>query len=154
MKKKLLLLFIIFLLSIVLCGCAADHEKILNGVADLNKKNVRVITSEGSAFGVAAENAFPNAKQIYVEDIDESISEVIKEKADAFVTERTAINKAFIKNSEYSDQMVTLEEVIGTTQIAVGLQKGDIALKKLFDDFIEQQKANGVLEDMNNRWCV
>ena len=154
MKKKLLLLFIIFLLSIVLCGCAADHKKILNGVADLNKKNVRVITSEGSAFGVAADNAFPNAKQIYVDDIDESINKVIKEKADAFVTERTAINKAFIKNSEYSDQMVTLEEVIGTTQIAVGLQKGDTALKKLFDDFIKQQKANGVLEDMNNRWCV
>ena len=143
---------VVFLAAVLLCGCSKEKGPITS-VSQLNEPSRSVGVDTGSATELAAEEAFPEARILHM-DSATGYQAVQQSKIDAYVYDYGQMEIA-IKNGV--DGVRLLDETIGEDiPIAVGLSQvsGIPDLESKVNEFIEELREDGILDDMYERWIV
>ncbi|MGF9648733.1 transporter substrate-binding domain-containing protein [Pseudarthrobacter oxydans] len=81
----------------------------------------------------------------------EGFADVAAGRIDVFATGRIAAEN-FMKNSPLAAELKIVGDVYGTKPAGVGLPKDDTEMKPKVDKIIEELKADGTLEELNQKW--
>lgn len=81
----------------------------------------------------------------------EGFADVAAGRIDVFATGRIAAEN-FMKNSPLAADLKIVGDVYGTKPAGVGLPKDDTEMKPKVDKIIEELKADGTLEELNQKW--
>lgn len=151
MKKRFLGTGLVFILLFALAGCGKQGKQQITAVSQLNDKNYTVGVGDGTAGMFQAEEYLPEAEKAYMDSVTGYMA-VSQGKIDAFVYDRVMMEFA-IGNGLTG--VTLLEESLGEeTDVAVGISpRTEIPeLTEKINQFLEELKRDGTLEDMYNRW--
>jgi ABC-type amino acid transport substrate-binding protein len=81
----------------------------------------------------------------------EGFADVAAGRIQVFATGRIAAEN-FMKNSPLAAELKIVGDVYGTKPAGVGLPKDDTEMKPKVDKIIEELKADGTLEKLNQKW--
>ena len=149
--KKLLFAVMLVLLLLVTASCTKAN---ITSPAQLNKQEIKVGVSQGSAAEAAVMSELPEATIIYYTDNLLGYTAVAQGKLDAYVHDLVQMQLT-IDNGLTGVHL--LPEVMDeTVKIAVGIS--DVSkisdLTEKTNRFIAEVKADGTLDDMYRRWVL
>ena len=147
-KRAWCLLLCVFLL----CVGAACADGTITSREQLNQPGRKIGVGTGSASAAIAEKEFPQATIVYFTENVSAYQNVAQGKADAYVFERSQMQMALdngLQGVHLLDE--NLEEKI---HIAVGISPVSKIpdLKEKLNTFIAEIRANGILDEMYDRW--
>ncbi len=150
MKKQNLLS--ILLLMLCLCACSSDHKSITSK-EDLNRKGISVGVGDGSAAIHIVEDELPEAEIVYLEG-NTGYESVAQGKLDAYIFDRRQMQLAI--DSGRKGVHLLDEDMEGSVHVAVGISPvaGIPDLENRINLFISELKADGILDDMYERWVI
>ena len=133
-------------------GARAAADEVITSREQLNQPGRKIGVGTGSASAEIAEKEFPNATIVYFTENVSAYQNVAQGKADAYVFERSQMQLALdngLQGVHLLDE--NLEEKI---HIAVGISPVSRIpdLKGKLNTFIAEIRANGILDEMYDRW--
>ena len=135
-------------------GARAAADEVITSREQLNQAGMKIGVGTGSASAEIAEKEFTNAEIVYFTENVSAYEAVAQGKADAYVFERAQIQLALdsgLRGVHLLDD--NMEESI---RVAVGISPVSRIpdLKAKLNSFIAEMKANGILDDMYDRWVI
>jgi ABC-type amino acid transport substrate-binding protein len=118
-------------------------------VSKLDGFTVGAIGGSGTESDVKAVGGFTELKAY--PGAPEGFADVAAGRIDVFATGRIAAEN-FMKNSPLAAELKIVGDVYGTKPAGVGLPKADTEMKPKVDKIIEDLKADGTLEKLNQKW--
>ena len=115
---------------------------------DVRSKKIGVLL--GSIHDTYANRDFPDAKILTFQSVPDIITALKSNKVDVAFSDHIALNDIFAKNPDLG----IFAANIYTVPIAAAFNKGKVGLKEKFNVFLKEIRANGVYDDMVNRWMV
>lgn len=147
MKKFLLPL--IFLTTILFCGCSSDVRQI-NSIDDL--KTARIAAWLGSAYERKAREIFPDAQSVNLDFVSDFVQSLEQHKIDAFI-----IGKTYIENLKFEGVDANyLPQSLGDVPISYVFTKNERGEKLCgqMNEFIATVEANGELDALKTKWLL
>lgn len=158
MNKKFIKYLLIILVVCLLGGCSNNQSQetttTYNSLEELNNSNINIGIWDGSMAIYKVQQYLPNANVLYYTDAISGYMAVQDGKLDAFAYEKNQMEIA-IKNGQKGVKL--LDETLGKKEyVGVGISPASKIdnLTDLVDNFIDEIKADGTLDDMYNRWAV
>ena len=152
LKRIVCILFGIFIFAIMLVACENSDKNILENVQQLNHSEYTINVDPGSVGAILAEEMFPNANIVYNNAISDAYLAVQQGKSDAFVYGKIYMQYAIASDS--LDNLAIMGETLSEADIAVGINPDREDLLPEINDFVEQIRSDGTIDDMYNRWIV
>jgi polar amino acid transport system substrate-binding protein len=135
----------ILLVCTLFISCSKESEKI-TGLSQLKDKRICVLT--GSAGDLAARKTFPNAVFMDMIGSADAGLAVKTGKADAFVYDKSILQKIIEKNPE----LIILDEPISKLELAIAAKKENLQLLSEINAAINFLRDKGVLDDLKRKW--
>jgi polar amino acid transport system substrate-binding protein len=136
-------------LSTGLCLLVAKNSTI-ESIADADQKNRTIAVKQGTTGHLFSRN-IKNAKIVVLDRESACVLEVVQGKADAFIYDQMSVLKHSEQNSETTRPLLTPFQ---TESWAIGLRKGDNALKKEVNAFIDAFRDSKGFETLGDRWLT
>lgn len=127
-------------------GKESTSGKQLSETDQLANESIAIL--QGSAFDVFAQEVYPDADLQFYNTIADMLAAVEKGKATAGFSDYDLLRQALKANP----QLGILGEPIFTSQVAAAFTKENNAIRTEFDAFLADIKADGTLDDMEQRW--
>jgi polar amino acid transport system substrate-binding protein len=134
-------------LSTGLCLLVAKKSTI-ESIVDADQKNRIIAVKQGTTGHLFSRN-IKNAKIVVLDRESACVLEVVQGKADAFIYDQMSVLKHSEQNSETTRPLLTPFQ---TESWAIGLRKGDDALKKEVNAFIHAFRDSKGFETLGDRW--
>nr|WP_305907599.1 ABC transporter substrate-binding protein/permease [Methylomarinum sp. Ch1-1]MDP4520364.1 ABC transporter substrate-binding protein/permease [Methylomarinum sp. Ch1-1] len=115
-------------------------------VADLNDKRIGVLL--GSVYDTYATEHYPEAEILQYKSPSDLILAVRSGKIDAGIYNRANLIQIFHKDKE----LALLGDPVLSIPVGMGFNRDNDGLREQFNAFLKQIQANGVLDDVVNRW--
>lgn len=133
-------------------GSRAAADGTITSREQLNRKGMKIGVGTGSASAEIAEKEFTNAEIVYFTENVSAYEAVAQGKADAYVFERAQIQLAL--DSGLQGVHLLDDNMEESIRVAVGISPVSRIpdLKAKLNSFIAEMKANGILDDMYDRW--
>jgi polar amino acid transport system substrate-binding protein len=116
--------------------------------ADLEGKRIAVLL--GSAQVSYAMTAYPNATLLQYQTFSDLVLGVSSGKADAALYDEESLRDVLRDNPTLG----TLDDPVFSSVVAAGFNKNSGALRDQFNAFLTEIRANGVYDDMIDRWIT
>jgi polar amino acid transport system substrate-binding protein len=146
--RQLLLGLLIIVTTGLLFGCGGPQEKKFSSLQDLNKPNVNIGVSQGSASEMASHKAFNKSHlQMFIVDVD-GYEALRSKKLDAVAYDRDIMEIA-VRNMP---EMMILPQNYGTYKIGIGIKKENTELLQKVNAQLDKLEADGTLPEMKERW--
>lgn len=128
---------------------AVEHPSIrLTKLEDIGSARIGVLM--GSIHDAYAIRTYPKAEIMQYQSLSDMILAVINDKTDVAFMDQSGIRDIFKKNKELG----LLAADIFTVPIAAGFNKESKELREQFNIFLKKIKADGVYQEMYDRWMV
>lgn len=118
-------------------------------VADLDRPGVRVAVKKGTTGHVYATSNLKKAKLLVLDKEAAAVLEVVQGKADAFIYDQMSVYQNWSRNRETTRPiLVPFREEMW----AVGIRKGNDALRREVNRFIQEYRRQGGFERLGDRY--
>ena len=125
---------------------AATEAPLLASLDDLKDKRIGV--QLGTVFDIYATKTFPNATVLQFPSFQEVVLAVVAGKVDAGLNDVDTIAEVMRSRTD----LATFGEILFSSPVAAGFNKSKPELRRAFDAFLKEIRANGVHADMVERW--
>ena len=122
----------------------------INDIADLAGK--RVVTVKGGTQEPNTRKAVPTATVITFDTAPQAFVALQQGKGAAFVNDDKSIVRALVQLGEQGKDYKILPSNLSVEPLALGIKKGELALKKVVDDALLALEASGQAEALYERW--
>lgn len=129
----------------VLAGAQSDVTR----AEDLNAPGRRIAVKLGTTGELYAREHFPEAELLVLRDEAACVLEVIQGKADAFIYDQMSVYRHWSRNKETTRALL---EPLRSESWAIGIRKGNDALRQQVNAFLADFRARGGFEDLGNRY--
>lgn len=149
-RTLLLLLSLLIPIYINAATIELRHQTLnsLKSVDDLEDKRIGVLL--GSAHESYAIKHYPDAQILQYKSPADVLLAVKTNKVDAALYDTEPLRDILRKD----DSLALLGDSLFSFDVGVGFNKKNVQLKDRFNTFLIQIKANGIYEDMVNRWMI
>lgn len=134
-------------LSTGLCLLVARKSSI-ESIADADQKSRTIAVKQGTTGHLFSRN-LKNAKIVVLDRESACVLEVVQGKADAFIYDQMSVLKHAEQNGETTRPLLTPFQ---TESWAIGIKKGDDALRKDVNAFIHAFRESKGFETLGDRW--
>ena len=131
--------------AILLPSCSKKGE-IITDISQLKTKRICILT--GSAGDRAARQAFPGATFLEPIGSVEAALAVKTRKADAYVYDRSILEKIVAKNPD----LKILEPSIASLELAIAFKKDNLALVSKINSALSKLRGSGELDRLKKKW--
>ena len=135
---------------ILVGSTAMAQKKGLKTLEDYNSSDITIATRRASTGAIAAQKNFPKAKLIYFDDGTMGIQEAANGKVDA--TTSTPPKAAYDIEKRPGKLFVVDETLMSPTREAFAVRKGDPDILNWFNNWIDNVKASGWLQERHAYW--
>jgi polar amino acid transport system substrate-binding protein len=135
---------------ILVASTAMAQKKGLKTLEDYNSSDITIATRRASTGAIAAQKNFPKAKLIYFDDGTMGIQEAANGKVDA--TTSTPPKAAYDIEKRPGKLFVVDETLMSPTREAFAVRKGDPDILNWFNNWIDNVKASGWLQERHAYW--
>ena len=136
--------------AVLLCGCADDREQITS-YSQLNEPGTVIAVATDTPEAVLVSEEFPDAEIQSYTDIFPVYQEVSNGKVDAVIYARKQMELA-AENGVSGVRL--LDDTFSENTVAVAFSRRSSIpdLRNRFNDFLQEIRADGTLDDMYDRW--
>ena len=134
-------------LSTGLCLLVGKHAPV-DSIADCDKTGKTVVVKQGTT-GHLYSRQLKSARVLVLDRENACVLEVAQGRADAFIYDQMSVLKHSEQNPETTRALLTPFQ---TEHWAVGIRKGDNALREKVDLFLKNFREKGGFEKLGNRW--
>ena len=135
---------------ILVASTAMAQKKGLKTLEDYNSSDITIATRRASTGAIAAQKNFPKAKLIYFDDGTMGIQETANGKVDA--TTSTPPKAAYDIEKRPGKLFVVDKTLMSPTREAFAVRKGDPDVLNWFNNWIDNVKASGWLQERHAYW--
>ena len=135
---------------ILVASTAMAQKKGLKTLEDYNSSGITIATRRASTGAIAAQKNFPKAKLIYFDDGTMGIQEAANGKVDA--TTSTPPKAAYDIEKRPGKLFVVDKALMSPTREAFAVRKGDPDVLNWFNNWIDNVKASGWLQERHAYW--
>lgn len=135
---------------ILVGSTAMAQKKGLKTLEDYNSSDITIATRRASTGAIAAQKNFPKAKLIYFDDGTMGIQETANGKVDA--TTSTPPKAAYDIEKRPGKLFVVDKALMSPTREAFAVRKGDPDILNWFNNWIDNVKASGWLQERHAYW--
>ena len=135
---------------ILVASTAMAQKKGLKTLEDYNSSDITIATRRASTGAIAAQKNFPKAKLIYFDDGTMGIQEAANGKVDA--TTSTPPKAAYDIEKRPGKLFVVDKTLMSPTREAFAVRKGDPDILNWFNNWIDNVKASGWLQERHAYW--
>ena len=135
---------------ILVASTAMAQKKGLKTLEDYNSSDITIATRRASTGAIAAQKNFPKAKLIYFDDGTIGIQETAHGKVDA--TTSTPPKAAYDIEKRPGKLFVVDKTLMSPTREAFAVRKGDPDVLNWFNNWIDNVKASGWLQERHAYW--
>ena len=135
---------------ILVASTAMAQKKGLKTLEDYNSSDITIATRRASTGAIAAQKNFPKAKLIYFDDGTMGIQETANGKVDA--TTSTPPKAAYDIEKRPGKLFVVDKTLMSPTREAFAVRKGDPDILNWFNNWIDNVKASGWLQERHAYW--
>ena len=135
---------------ILVASTAMAKKKGLKTLEDYNSSDITIATRRASTGAIAAQKNFPKAKLIYFDDGTMGIQEAANGKVDA--TTSTPPKAAYDIEKRPGKLFVVDKTLMSPTREAFAVRKGDPDVLNWFNNWIDNVKASGWLQERHAYW--
>jgi len=135
---------------ILVASTAMAQKKGLKTLEDYNSSDITIATRRASTGAIAAQKNFPKAKLIYFDDGTMGIQETANGKVDA--TTSTPPKAAYDIEKRPGKLFVVDRTLMSPTREAFAVRKGDPDILNWFNNWIDNVKASGWLQERHAYW--
>jgi polar amino acid transport system substrate-binding protein len=135
---------------ILVGSTAMAQKKDLKTLEDYNSSDITIATRRASTGAIAAQKNFPKAKLIYFDDGTMGIQETANGKVDA--TTSTPPKAAYDIEKRPGKLFVVDKTLMSPTREAFAVRKGDPDILNWFNNWIDNVKASGWLQERHAYW--
>jgi len=135
---------------ILVASTAMAQKKGLKTLEDYNSSDITIATRRASTGAIAAQKNFPKAKLIYFDDGTMGIQEAANGKVDA--TTSTPPKAAYDIEKRPGKLFVVDRTLMSPTREAFAVRKGDPDILNWFNNWIDNVKASGWLQERHAYW--
>ncbi len=135
---------------ILVGSTAMAQKKGLKTLEDYNSSDITIATRRASTGAIAAQKNFPKAKLIYFDDGTMGIQEAANGKVDA--TTSTPPKAAYDIEKRPGKLFVVDKTLMSPTREAFAVRKGDPDILNWFNNWIDNVKASGWLQERHAYW--
>jgi polar amino acid transport system substrate-binding protein len=127
----------------------ANKNSSIQSVADIDKPNVTVAVKKATTGHIYAIQHFHNAKILIFSDSPTCAAEVAQSKADCMIYDQISIYANWRK---YQDSTRAILQPFQSEQWAIGIRKGNDALRTQVNAFLKQFKESGGFNELGNKY--
>jgi polar amino acid transport system substrate-binding protein len=120
----------------------------IQSARDCDVEARRIAVKQGTTGHLFARR-FTKAKVLVLDRETACVLEVVQGRADAFIYDQMSVLKHFQQNSETTRALL---EPFQTEQWAVGIRKGNDALRAQVNAFLSDYKARGGFDALGSKW--
>ena len=135
---------------ILVASTAMAQKKGLKTLEAYNSSDITIATRRASTGAIAAQKNFPKAKLIYFDDGTMGIQEAANGKVDA--TTSTPPKAAYDIEKRPGKLFVVDKTLMSPTREAFAVRKGDPDVLNWFNNWIDNVKASGWLQERHAYW--
>jgi len=135
---------------ILVGSTAMAQKKGLKTLEDYNSSDITIATRRASTGAIAAQKNFPKAKLIHFDDGTMGIQETANGKVDA--TTSTPPKAAYDIEKRPGKLFVVDKTLMSPTREAFAVRKGDPDILNWFNNWIDNVKASGWLQERHAYW--
>ena len=135
---------------ILVGSTAMAQKKGLKTLEDYNSSDITIATRRASTGAIAAKKNFPKAKLIFFDDGTMGIQETANGKVDA--TTSTPPKAAYDIEKRGDKLFVVDKALMSPTREAFAVRKGDPDILNWFNNWIDNVKASGWLQERHAYW--
>ena len=135
---------------ILVASTAMAQKKGLKTLEDYNSSDITIATRRASTGAIAAQKNFPKAKLIYFDDGTMGIQVTANGKVDA--TTSTPPKAAYDIEKRPGKLFVVDKALMSPTREAFAVRKGDPDILNWFNNWIDNVKASGWLQERHAYW--
>ena len=132
----------------------AAKKEVITSIEQLNAPDVKIGVSDNTNDNEIVAEKMPQAQVKYYKDAITGYTEVSQGKLDAFVYGKIAMEEV-IRNGQQGVRL--LDETLGesyTMAAAVSPNTQISDLENQINTFLDEAKADGILDDMQERWLI
>ena len=135
---------------ILMASSARADEKGLMTLEDFNQSGVTIASRRATTGAIAMQKNFPKAKLIYFDDDNLSYQEAANGNVDGV---SSTPPKAAIEIDKRGDVLrVVSPKLMSPTREAFAVRKGDPDILNFFNNWIQEQEANGWMKERHDYW--
>jgi polar amino acid transport system substrate-binding protein len=120
----------------------------IQSARDCDAEGRRIAVKQGTT-GHLFSRSFTKAKVLVLDRETACVLEVVQGRADAFIYDQMSVLKHFQQNS---DSTRALLEPFQAEQWAIGIRKGNDALRSQVNTFLSDYKKRGGFEALGSKW--
>ncbi|QAA94192.1 ABC transporter substrate-binding protein [Pollutimonas thiosulfatoxidans] len=119
-------------------------------LADLSGK--KVVTLRGGTQEPNVRKAVPDVDVVTFDTSQQAFQALQQGKGAGYVDDEAALMRVYAKLGPAQKDFVVLKENLSKEPLALGLRKGEVALKKVVDDTLRELEASGEAEKIFFKW--
>ncbi len=108
-----------------------------------------VVVKQGTTGQIYAQNNLKKAQVIVLETESLCVLEIVQEKADAFIYDQLSIYANWQKNLNTTQALL---DPFKKEDWAIGVRKGNVALREQINDFIRAYRSSGALDKVEDQY--
>jgi len=121
-------------------------------LADLAGK--KVVTLRGGTQEPNVRKAVPDVDVVTFDTSQQAFQALQQGKGAGYVDDEAALMRVYAKLGPAQKDFLVLKENLSKEPLALGLRKGEVALKKVVDDTLRELEASGEAEKIFFKWYV
>ncbi|MBF6616432.1 MAG: ABC transporter substrate-binding protein [Candidimonas sp.] len=124
-----------------------------SGVANLaDLAGKKVVTLRGGTQEPNVRKAVPDVDVVTFDTSQQAFQALQQGKGAGYVDDEAALMRVYAKLGPAQKDFVVLKENLSKEPLALGLRKGEVALKKVVDDTLRELEASGEAEKIFFKW--
>ncbi|MFM8284798.1 MAG: transporter substrate-binding domain-containing protein [Planctomycetaceae bacterium] len=123
----------------------------VRSVADLDAPDRTVVVKKGTIGHGYATDSLTRAKVLVLDKESAAVLEVVQGKADAFIYDPLSVCR---NQARHPDSTRAILDIFGAESWAIGLRRGDDALKAEVDRFLDRFRAEGGFERLADEFLA
>jgi polar amino acid transport system substrate-binding protein len=135
-------------LSTGLCLLLAKNSPI-QSIADVDKPGVTVVVKQGTTGQIYARDHLTAAQVLVLDKETACVLEVVQGKANAFIYDQMSTYENWKRNPDTTRPLL---KPFQSESWAIGLRKGNDALRNQTNEFLKQYKAQGGFEKLGDKY--
>lgn len=121
----------------------------IKSINDVDQTGRVIVVKQGTTGQIYAQNNLKLAQVIVLETESSCVLEVVQEKADAFIYDQLSIYTNWQKNLGTTKALL---DTFKKEDWAIGVRKGNVALREQINDFIRAYRASGALDKVEDKY--
>lgn len=120
------------------------------GVADLDKPEIKLAALQNSTSQTFVEKYMPNAQLMSVSAYDEGVNMILNGQADAMVADMQICMLTVLRNP--GQGLTTLTQPMTIEPIGIAVPGNDPMFLNLIENFMQAFEGSGILEQLRKKW--